>query len=793
MRLISFGLLLLVIPMLLAGWEPANGAAALSLENSFLRVEFSSVNGAITRILNKKRNLEFISVQPPESRAWALMIDDQRLVSDFESFRVIRGAGDSRESLSFEWKTKYQITLTARAELLRLSDELRLTSSAMNVGDRTILALRYPDIQGIGMLSADGKADRLLHSTMMGAVFRDPIHLFDHASKLPQGRGMTASRYPNGFHGSAMQLMAYYVEGKGGFYIAAEDGRSTDKDLNFFKASRDSLSCELAHFNWDSRRGNSLIVDYPVIVAPLLNGTWPEAAERYRTWALRQEWCQAGTRRERLERGDASRWLLEDIGAAGAWWPFREDIRAQLQRTRDFFQAPLLHLELWWQHAPSVELAHQNGDRFGPFYFPHLALKGQPPFESHKLDRIFPDAFVISPDWAVMCASQPEWRRIFCESAEDMVGNRALRHHQIWMEANRTGCLADCLYYDIGPCAGVPTHCYAAGHAHLPGAGRQITDDHVSLLRESRQRASKVKGAYVPVGTECVSEPFVGSLDFYYPRNAGLGLDMELLPYVRQLTWLPDGKMEAVPLFAYVYHEHGPLAVQGVYSASPWSDPAGDDINTWAEARSYLWGGVIAAMPVPSDGVVAPDRQRFLRSLAAARTGFAKEYLAYGRMVAPPPFKCSAINLDHGLAEGGWLRKLRFRDVKTAAAALDLRDVSDAPAIEQSTEARKKTDLSVEQWIKLMLAAGATPAATQSLTVPSVLCTSFSLAENRLGLIFVNLRRGASVSLRVPVDPVAAWPPPARRTRKSGTWWRRLPPAPGHTDADSDRQREVTP
>ena len=73
----------------------------------------------------------------------------------------------------------------------------------------------------------------------------------------------------------------------------------------------------------------------------------------------------------------------------------------------------------------------------------------------------------------------------------------------------------------------------------------------------------------MPVGTECVTEPFVGCLDFYYARNAGFNPDMETFPYVRDLTWLPDGRMEIVPLFPFVYHEHGPVAIQGIYPVAP--------------------------------------------------------------------------------------------------------------------------------------------------------------------------------------------------------------------------------
>ena len=303
-----------------------------------------------------------------------------------------------------------------------------------------------------------------------------------------------------------------------------------------------------------------------------------------------------------------------------------------------------------------------------------------------------------------MCPAQPEWRKVVCESAEDMVGTGPLRYHQVWVDENRTGCHADCLYYDIGPCAGVPTHCYAGNHVHTPGAGRGITQAYVSLFEESRRRASKAKGAYVPVGTECLGEPFVGCLDLYYARNAGLSPDMETAPYVRNLTWLPDGRMEIVPLLPFVYHEHGPVAVQGIYPVYPWDVPQGEDFFTWAEARTVLWGGLIVSFPVTAGHAPSDNRSRFLRSLVAARTNFARDYLAYGRMQPPPAIRCGTINIDHGLAEGGWLRRIRFAKPNSVLSAFGL-------SAENPSRGQDGTgELSVQQWIKSMLAFPPLPA-----------------------------------------------------------------------------------
>ncbi len=179
---------------------------------------------------------------------------------------------------------------------------------------------------------------------------------------------------------------------------------------------------------------------------------------------------------------------------------------------------------------------------------------------------------------------------------------------------------------------------------------------------------------------------------------------MENAPYVRRLTWLPDGRMEIVPLFPFVYHEYGPVAVQGIYAVNPWNLPAAEDFFTWAEARAVLWGGLIVSFPTTKDAAPSESRIRYLRSLAAARMNFARDYLAYGRMHRPPEIDCGTIEIDHGLAEGGWLRKIRFDQPRTVLPGL--LETPEKPAGNQD----RPGELSVEQWVKEMLAAPATPA-----------------------------------------------------------------------------------
>jgi len=715
------------------------------LENAVLSVDIAERDGAIVSLRNKPAGLELISRLGRERQPWLLLLDGNEFVSAHTSFDVQCRIDHGSQVAELRWTTTYGITVRATLRLADDADRLEIRCEARNLGRRTIIALNYPRLQGIGPLGDGSAADYFLHSALGGALVRNPFSLFSAGSPAPQGRGFLPSRYPNGFGGSPLQMMAYYEEGVGGFYLACEDFRLTDKDLNFYKtAPGQQLAWEIAHFQWDARPGADLALDYPIIVAALTEGTWYEAAERYRDWATQQPWCARGTRKQRVESGDASRWLLEDIGAVSMWAPFDVDIREAVRRTRDVFGAPLLHLPLRWTHQPSVDDARAAGDRLGPFYFPFLALEGGPTYTEHAGDMLVSRTSAVVPKWVAMCPVQPGWRRVAVESAEDLAGLGPQRHHGVWIDSNPTGCSADSLYYDVGPCAGVPTHCWSTEHGHPPGTGRWMTEAYVSLIEETREAVSRVKGAYVPVGTECVGEPYVSCLDSYYARSAGIELTMETMPYTRFLTWIPDGQMAVVPLFEFVYHEYGPVAMQGVYSVYPWSAPEGDDLWTWSEARATLWGQLVVPHLLYPGAEVSAERRAFLHSMTAARTGFANEFLAYGRLQRSPRIDAGTVTIDHGLAEGGWLRKLALPEHPAGAEPLP-----------------DHGDWSVGEWIGTMMTIPSTPARTSTLTVPAVLAQAYTF-DGRLGVLLVNLHRDRELTVKVPIDTKDYGLPPGR-------------------------------
>ena len=101
------------------------------------------------------------------------------------------------------------------------------------------------------------------------------------------------------------------------------------------------------------------------------------------------------------------------------------------------------------------------------------------------------------------------------------------------------------------------------------------------------------------------------------------------------------------------------------------------------------------------------------------------------------------------MGENGWLRKIRFS--RPAPKMKDVLPVPDSPG----GATTKPSGISVEKWVDEMLAVPATPARSQSFRSPAVLAQSFSLGDDRLGIILVNLRRGVEESARLTVDPLA--------------------------------------
>ncbi len=162
----------------------------------------------------------------------------------------------------------------------------------------------------------------------------------------------------------------------------------------------------------------------------------------------------------------------------------------------------------------------------------------------------------------------------------------------------------DALYYDISA-NNVLMACRHPGHGHPVGGGDWMVDACRAMYQGTKEATSEAKGAPVPLGTEMVNEVFLPEIDFYQARAEG-GLLASFEGEVFR-EWVARGEAEKIPLFAYVYHEYGPVRLDGWGKPSRESGP----LFYWVAARVALWGGLFELnyefSPLEALGGVAED------------------------------------------------------------------------------------------------------------------------------------------------------------------------------------------
>ncbi|HWE60925.1 MAG TPA: DUF6259 domain-containing protein, partial [Chloroflexota bacterium] len=293
-------------------------------------------------------------------------------------------------------------------------------------------------------------------------------------------------------------------------------------------------------------------------------------------------------------------------------------------------------------NTANLDLIHANGDYLVPFEFDLLFGRGEDRADAAAGERalqIFPTP-TLSRDayhFPFLCPASPFTRALHSERDRMLVAQ-----HQV-----------DGVYYDIS-LNNVRHICLSSEHSHAPGEAATISAAYKTLLAETTAAMSEAAaGRTVPQGTELINEQMIPYLWFYQARaEASPAAPFEAGPF-RDL--IKQGSAEKIPLFTYVYHEHGPVRLDGWAKLSR---EQGDFIY-FVLGRVFLQGGLIelnyefspledvtGRQDVPAEHywhfderhyAIDPDLARFVGRLARARLGAANRYLAYGAMCRPAP------------------------------------------------------------------------------------------------------------------------------------------------------------
>ncbi|CAM3825269.1 DUF6259 domain-containing protein [Cohnella lubricantis] len=636
------------------------------LENKRIRLEFSDTDGTIRSLRDAHKGIEY-TAESAGSEPFRLETDEgaSGAFSSFE-WSAAKDECGSVWQVSFTWRTEAGVTVTARAALASEEGEVNFDCRAENGSEQRLHSLEYPIFPNLQAITDEGRDDYAAHPFATGVKVRSPLKHF-----AQEGSGFRYMPYPESFSGATMQFFCYYGLNRGGLYFAAMDGEGHPKWLNFYKNGSGLLEASFIHGCEDIGPGKGISPPYPVQVTLLEGGGWHEAADRYKTWAIRQKWCSRGLAADRAP-AEGFEWLYKEMGVATFGINAGSDRTAWLRKYHEHIGTPMFHvLGPDWTNAPqtfgwgvpggfddwfptrfnadNLAVMKEYGDRYAPFEFDYLYHFGGADGElGRAAAQKFPDnkKSVDAYKFPFLCPAHP-YARDF--------------HVRRDAELQRTVGV-DAIYYDISA-NNIMKVCMDDSHGHSVGAGRQIEEAYRRNYADTKAAMAEVAGKYVPMGTEMMNETMLDLIDYYQARAGGQpAAPLELWP-VRDL--LKTGDAELIPMFAYVYHEYGALRMDG------WGKLVQEIGNLYffTVARTYLWGGLYelnyeySPMEALEDGqengpeehyyrfeprgyAFSTERAAYLGLYAKLRVGAANKYWAYGRMLKPLTFESERIRAE---------------------------------------------------------------------------------------------------------------------------------------------------
>jgi len=661
----------------LAGWQTSLGATKATvsvavsegkatIRSKGLSIQLDASTGTIYRLTNRLTGLS-ITLAGSRAPCCALILNDGRCLapSGEKPFELSSKKGACKLSFNFD-------TVGCEVDIAVSEGPAAGLAFRMVLQDRegsNVKAVVFPILSGITTLGPRAEDDYLAHPSAGGLLISNPLENLRPDRVDHYRERFEHSEYPDGFYGCPLQFMTLYDSKKGGFYFACHDPTNTAKELNFFAPrTKRYLDMNFVSFLPGTLRGQAgprPRFRFPIVIAPVKEGSWYEAANIYRRWATSggpgaPSWCRNGPKRNQPE-ALCARWLQERVGVATFGLSCRKDQSRWLTALHEHIRAPALHIlgfdwetidnsasdagyEDWerhWVNPANVAAIRKNGDYLALFkvdMWLSTAARDYTRLGSADTGHHFVDGGRVK---AWMCPASDVWSRFYIWRDKMMVSSADVR--------------CDALYNDISVCNAAPLSCLNEGHNHpVGGKGGWIIEAYRRLLQRSHNACSKVRrGRRVPIGTEVIIENLIDVVDFCHSRAmAGVQGAFE---------WAgdPAGKTVKIPMFDYVYHEYGPVRIDGFAKLSR----RFGDIFYLIAARTYLWGALLElnyefSAPERFEGLTGPtyyvsydswlnlreeshplpacsDYLAFLRRMITARLRFGRDFLCWGKMVRP--------------------------------------------------------------------------------------------------------------------------------------------------------------
>lgn len=505
---------------------------------------------------------------------------------------------------------------------------------------------------------------------------------------------------------ASTQLMAYYND-LGGLYIACDDAAGLPKFLDPL-LENDGVTMGLGHYP-GTRGPGATKLPYNVVLGTF-HGDWYAAAEIYRDWASKQPFCAT----KLTERKDIPKWIAES--PVGIMFPMRgqadwdppaavnpeytpaTNALPYLEKVSAGLEAPLMPLVFNWEHAgPWVQpdaypplggeasmkefiaKAREKGWHPGIYgdglnwviWQKNTKYDGMPYFHAHDGEAAVAHKWDGTP---LEDGGVGAWRG----SYTTCVGTQRARQMITGMTRQMAEFGASMVQqFDQGP---GPKACYAANHGHPPVPGPWMISAFKDLLNADRDAA---RSANSEIAMSCEGAP----PEIYLQ-------DFQI--------W--DARIRNCPLYSFLYHEFC-NGHEGLYT-----NRISDETLRLSVARALVTGYMMN-FTLRDKGLITydwdqpwtravPDQEAILdwsKRANKLRTGLARDYLIYGRMLRP--WTVSNVTLrDFGWGKEPAVQSATWQapDRRIGIVLANFTDLGESPSLQLEGRGSKKLSLYID-------------------------------------------------------------------------------------------------
>lgn len=608
----------------------AETSETITLENAKARIVLSAESGAITEYVNKQSKLWLVKDGEGSTPLKLFRKNDSSESYTLFKERTVKD-DDAEKEVELCWQYADGLEIRSAISLSKDADEavFRLSLSG-NRAENYVVSVEYPVIEGIDTLY-ERENDYFVSPVAMGYLFENPLKNFN--STVFAGIGRDDGMYPSGWNVS-MQFEGYYSAGLGGFMLWSRDGGSTIKSFTC-TGMAGKLRMSMHHYP-DTISDVDYAFDYDIAIGNLTQGSWQECAEKYRTWAAGQKWCEKGPAKDRT---DINKSLYEETALVNFGFPYTGKLtmteqEALYDKMKSRIDGKMLNI-LFNKSDYAVELTKKNDDLLSFFEFNTFSVKNAASGEANR--NIIKDMYGSDERYGQIVNGIQYYYQ--CPASEKRRAEALAAEEDLYERFSVDG-----FYHDCGISGVHPNQCYNTGHGH--GTRVNIIEDAIKQISEAKAYATE-KGIY-SVGEELIFEQLLPYVDYYQARaNGGV---MSWMEHTRFTPTAENNGARNIPLFDYVYGQYGALRMDGYLSA----DILLGDGYYYVAALTALNGGLVEynyEFLNQNEYLHAEETDDemlgFIGELGRARRTYGKDWLVYGKMMKAPAVGSEKSSYDY--------------------------------------------------------------------------------------------------------------------------------------------------